>query len=131
MKFKEESLKDKFNQVHPVLRKMAQYMDTFMVDTYDKELTITAAKSSLEEDTKLGRVSASHREGRAIDLRISDLNDGEIATLTQRFSTLWLRYAAISYSGASNFMIVKKDHIHTQIKHLTDLEVEAFFLDWA
>lgn len=71
MKFKNPHDQDHFFKLHPLLCAIAFEADYFCLQNFRKELVITATLSDLQTDNKLGRVSPSHREARAMDLRTS------------------------------------------------------------
>lgn len=75
MKFKHKKDMSLFFTLHPYLILIFADLNAYAYDKYGIQLTVTATASTLEEDKKLGRVSSSHRNKIALDIRTSDLPD--------------------------------------------------------
>jgi len=84
------------------------------------DLVVTDSFSTLEEDKRLGRVSSSHREGRAVDLRTRDWTENFIKTFVNDFESRFGDIGAISGSDLQRRLIVdksktKQPHLHVQL----------------
>lgn len=72
IKFKSKKDESLFYKCHPQLLMMVTDFALFWHES-NRDMVITATLSTKVEDDKLGRVSSSHREGRAVDIRIKDV----------------------------------------------------------
>jgi len=119
MKYKTKELEQTFLKVNPILIKIAQEMDAWSL-SYDKtEIVITEAHTTLEHDKKVGRTSATHREGRAIDIRCNDWKSEKLADFLVYFDAKYRRLGAVVKDGSRRFVIAHGEgmnlHIHVQI----------------
>lgn len=84
------------------------------------EIVFTATWSTPEEDKKLGRVSDTHRTGRAFDIRTRNLTPEFLAEFIEHFNTLYNeKMGAVTKDGPA--LIVHKPHgsgphLHVQIR---------------
>ncbi len=119
MKFKTPEVEKRFADLHPQARKIAIEMDDYARLKYNLELTITATTSTLEEDKELGRVSATHRERRAWDIRTSDLSENIIHDLITRFTSKYKKLGAVLADGTTALIVYKNHgtgpHLHCQL----------------
>lgn len=87
---------------------------------------VTGALSTAQEDKKLKRVSTSHREGRAFDLRSRDFSETQRKDFIKHFTDKYGKLGALSASTKKPTLIVYHDsgqglHFHVQVrKDLTD-----------
>lgn len=83
-------------------------------------LTFTATFSTPEEDKKLGRVSDTHRTGRAFDIRTRDLPAEFISKFIEHFNTLYNRTMGAVTKDGPNLIVHKPHgsgpHLHVQIR---------------
>lgn len=84
---------------------------------------ITDTVSTKEEDKVLKRVSASHREGRAFDVRTSGLPTVVINELITHFTKQYSGIGAISAETGKRALIVDRTHgtgphLHVQLSRL-------------
>lgn len=119
MKYKTKDIEQLFLKINPVLIRVAQEMDDWSVK-YDKnEIVITEAFTTLEHDKKVGRLSATHREGRAIDIRCNDWPNEKLADFLVYFDAKYRRYGAVAKDGSRRFVLAHGEgvnlHIHVQI----------------
>jgi hypothetical protein len=119
MKFKDQEVEARFTLMHPVAQELAKQMDQWSQEHYGIELTLTATTSTREEDKALGRVSDTHRTGRAFDVRTRDLPESLIAEMLAHFRFLYPKLGA--FTGKQHQLIVYKPHgtgphLHVQIK---------------
>lgn len=119
MKFKTSEVEERFSLMHPQVQKLAQEMDEWTKEKYDIELTLTATTSNADEDKLLGRVSDTHRTGRAFDIRTSDLPDTLIAEFCAYFRKKYNNKLG-ALTGESRQLIVYKPHgtgphLHVQL----------------
>lgn len=128
MKFANDRAKDKFPDMLPRTQELAVEMDQWAQKEFGIELTLTATQTNQEEDHELQRVSSTHRDGRAFDVRINDPATGErvlsedfIAKFCSYFRKKYPALGAISSNTTGNNLIVYKPHgsgphLHIQIK---------------
>lgn len=119
MKFKTEEVQDRFMLMHPRAQELAREMDEWTMKHFGKELTITATTSTAAEDKALGRVSDTHRTGRAFDIRTSDLTDTIIANLCTYFRRLYNQKLGASSNKQCNLIVYRPHgtgpHLHVQL----------------
>jgi hypothetical protein len=121
MNFKSKEAAEGFELMHPAAQSLAKEMDEWSRDRHGVELVFTETFTTPEEDKKLGRVSDTHRTGRAFDIRTSDLSKEFIHDFIQYFTTLYPNLGAISgKSGKPNLIHYKPHgtgpHFHVQIR---------------
>lgn len=117
------------------IRVRAAYMNPFvreamyeMIDWADDELNIhaiiTETVSTLEEDKLLKRVSSTHREGRAFDMRTLKWKPEEIEKFTKFFNDKYGHLGAITTSGKPLLILHHDsghgDHFHIQFSKTYD-----------
>jgi hypothetical protein len=108
MKFKDDVIADRFQLMHPKAQEVAKFMDDWSQKNYGIELTLTATVSTAAEDKELERVSTTHREGRAFDVRTRDLPESLIAELCAATRKEYGKFGAVS--GHSPQLIVYRPH---------------------
>ena len=120
IKFKTNKEKSEFplikKRLKIVLEDMAQY---FFKKGYD--FIITDLLEEEGESEKLKRVSVSHKDGRAADLRVRHLPKEFIQEIMAHFSKKYEGWSAISaVSGKPNLIIYHNNgngiHFHIQIR---------------
>jgi hypothetical protein len=84
------------------------------------DLVVTSSVSTKQEDQVLGRVSSSHREGRAVDLRTRDWPQMFLDSFIYDFSGKYGDIGAVSSTDGKRRFIVDKSkksqpHIHVQL----------------
>lgn len=118
MKFKDDVIAARFEDMHIKAQEVAKFMDDWSVKNYGIELTLTATVSTKEEDSALGRVSDTHRTGRAFDVRVRDLPESLIAELCAATRKAYGKYGAQS-NGAANLVVYRPhgtaSHLHVQL----------------
>lgn len=120
IKFKTDKEKAEFDKIKPnlkfILLDMASY---FNANGYD--FVITDLLSEVQEDKKLKRISSSHREGRAADVRVKGIPEDFIKTFEEKFEKIYRNEAAISLKTGEPNLILRHnigagDHLHIQVK---------------
>lgn len=120
IKFKTDKEKAEFDKIKPnlkfILLDMASY---FNANGYD--FVITDILSEVQEDKKLKRISSSHREGRAADVRVKGIPEDFIKTFEEKFEKIYRNEAAISLKTGEPNLILRHnigagDHLHIQVK---------------
>lgn len=120
IKFKTEKEKNEFDKIKDnlkfILLDMASY---FNGNGYD--FVITDLLSEIQEDKKLKRISASHREGRAADVRVRGIPEEFLKTFEEKFENIYRNEAAISLKTGQPNLILRHnigagDHLHIQVK---------------
>ena len=108
MKFKDDVIAARFDDMCDLAQKIAKEMDEWSQKNYGIELTLTATVSDLHEDKELGRQSDTHRTRRAWDVRVKDLPESLIAELCATFRKKYGKYGAFASSEPQ--LIVYKPH---------------------
>lgn len=120
IKFKTDKEKAEFDKIKLnlkfILLDMASY---FNANGYD--FVITDLLSEVQEDKKLKRISSSHREGRAADVRVKGIPEDFIKTFEEKFEKIYRNEAAISLKTGEPNLILRHnigagDHLHIQVK---------------
>lgn len=119
MIFKTDEIKREYPKVKERLRLILEDIDMFHKD-HGYIMVVTDLISTEGEDAKLKRVSSSHREGRAADLRTKHLPQKFIKKLIDHFSVKYIEWAAISARTRKPALIVYHNgtalHFHVQIR---------------
>ena len=94
---------------------------------------ITSTVSTLKEDKSLGRISSSHRTGRAADISVHDWDVYSISRFRDFFNEKYKDIAAVSSSNNHPILGVYHnsghgDHIHIQIHAKYSLNIDWKFL---
>jgi hypothetical protein len=115
-----KELKVEFTQIEPVLRKLLIEMAQWVTSKGHK-FVITDLLSEKLEDEKLKRVSKSHQEGRAADIRVRDWPKDLRKLFEQYFEKRYSHIAAISKkSGTPNLIEIHDNgngiHCHIQVR---------------
>ena len=108
MKFKDDVVAARYDDINPLLKTIMEDADDFSQKKYGIELTITATVSTIQEDKQLGRVSSTHRDRRAVDVRTRDLPDSLVAELCAYLRKKYAKYGAVS--GNYPQLVVYKPH---------------------
>jgi|OpeIllAssembly_1097287.scaffolds.fasta_scaffold137963_2 hypothetical protein len=116
-----KELKVEFTQIEPVLRKLLIEMAQWVTSKGHK-FVITDLLSEKLEDEKLKRVSKSHQEGRAADIRVRDWPKDFRKLFEEYFEKRYSHIAAISKkSGKPNLIEIHDNgiggiHCHIQVR---------------
>lgn len=118
--FKTEKAKEQWPFVNINVKNAVYDMSEFMFKKYGINIVVTETKTTLKEDEALNRVSSSHREGRAIDIRTKDWPTGAVSELKKEFEYLDEEIGAISSKDRKRRFIVDMPHgsgphLHLQI----------------
>ena len=125
IKFKEgqeKELRKEFEMIHPKLKSLLTEMARW-VNSKSNSFIITDLMSEKLEDEKLKRVSKSHQEGRAADIRVKDWSNDFKRLFEEYFEKRYSDIAAISKkTGKPNLIEIHNNgngiHCHIQIKKL-------------
>ncbi|GEM_PF-4307774 len=120
IKFKTNQEKKEYPLVKERLRIIAEDMAMFCNDN-GYEFLITDVLSEESEDNKLKRVSKSHREGRAIDIRVHSWPLDFRKKFEQYFEDKYIDWAALSSNTLKpNLIVIHNNsngiHCHVQTK---------------
>jgi hypothetical protein len=119
MRFKDDVIAARFDDMHPQVQRLAVEMDEWSKTNYGIELTITATVSTHQEDRELGRQSDTHRTGRAFDVRVKDLPDSFIAELCAVFRKKYGSKLGAVSNNQANLIVYKPHgtgpHLHIQL----------------
>lgn len=125
--FKYKKDQERIFHCHPILLMILFDMKSYF-DKHNFRFEITSTVSTLEEDKKLGRVSSTHRSGRAVDLSIRELDVYQVNTIRREFNAKYAQFAAISpHTGKPNLVVVHTGtapHIHLQIHSRYSREID-------
>lgn len=120
VEFKHPELLKEYQLIHPrlqvILEDMAQW-----VTSHGHKFVITDLLSEEQEDRKLNRVSKSHSEGRAADIRVRPWPEDFRKKFEDYFELKYLKFAAISAkTGQANLIEIHSNgngiHCHVQLR---------------
>jgi hypothetical protein len=121
IKFKSEKVKERFQEVHPLVKNLAINMEVW-ASNEGLPFVITEAKTTKEEDAALSRQSATHREGRAIDVSVVGWKKEQIDRFVSLFNQLFKDVGAIMKNGPPKLVVFHNsghgDHLHIQIRRM-------------
>lgn len=111
-----------FDKMHPLLQIIAKEMISW-VQGKGIEPKITSTISCSRDDSRLGRVSSSHSECRAFDLRSWDWPESLKGEFIVHFNEIYGNLGAISLKTNTPNLIVLHDsghgeHFHIQLNRL-------------
>lgn len=119
LRFKDESAEKNFEKMKLQTKWLAVEMHLWALNR-GVTLVFTATYSTAEEDKKIGRVSDTHRTGRAFDIRTRGLDPEFLKDFIDHFNTLYRsEMGAVTKNGP--VLIVDKTHgtgphLHVQIR---------------
>jgi hypothetical protein len=116
----EKELVEEFSKIRPRLQIVLDECAAFC-QAAGQEFVITDLLSNPAEDKLLGRVSESHSEGRAGDIRVKNWPDSFQKKFAEFFDARFVRWAAISKKTGKPKLIVIHNighgaHCHIQIR---------------
>jgi len=120
IKFKQDKDKEMFTMLHPVLIMIFADMAYYAQSRYNIDLVVTETITNLEDDQALSRVSPSHREGRALDIRTKDIDVYIVQDLINYINNKkeYERFKYLSNGGVKRlayYHIGNAEHIHLAI----------------
>ena len=123
VKFKEGQEKELLQEYQGILHRLHLILNDMAVycEASGQELVITDLLSSPDEDKRLGRVSKSHEEGRAADIRVRNWPDSFRKKFEETFEKRYVRWAAVgARTGKANLFEIHNSgsglHCHVQIR---------------
>lgn len=126
MKFKDVVAEERFDFMCDRAKELAFEMDEWSQTNYKIELTLTATLSTAAEDKALGRVSDTHRTGRAFDIRTRDLPESFIAEFCTHFRKKYNKLGA-SFQQRPSLIVYKPHgsgpHLHVQLNRTFAIKI--------
>ena len=123
MKFKNKTVEERWDLIHQKLQEIIKDADEFMKRSFNRELVITETATTAEEDKKVGRVHATHRDrpGRAVDIRNRDWSKNEKLAFCTYLTEIYGHLGAVSSGSKQVTLIYDKNHgtgphFHVQIR---------------
>lgn len=109
-----------FSMLHPALIMIFTDMYNYAYEKHRVRLVVTQTITTKKQDDKLGRVSASHREHRAIDIRTRDIDVYLLHDIIDYINQKpeYEKYKYVSRSGHKRlayYHIGTAEHIHLAI----------------
>lgn len=117
--FKTDKVRIRFQYLHPKMQEIAEEMVEWLLGKgIDPEITETV--TTLKEDAAIGRVSDSHRKGRAIDIRTRNWPRPLVKIFETHFEKKYGSLGAIgATTGVPNFLLFHDighgEHYHAQL----------------
>ena len=119
MNFKNAKVFSRFLKCRPVLQFIAADMATWC-EANKLHFVITESLTTIEEDQDLNRVSSTHREGRALDIRSKDWPREWINFFGEYFIEKYKSVAALNKFGTPILIVWHNsghgEHFHVQIR---------------
>lgn len=127
IKFKTVNEKKEFesNKVKSYLKFIVMDIASFF-NANGHDFVVTDVLSEALEDKRLRRVSRSHQEGRAVDVRTRGIPEEFLKTVEEKFEKIYKNEAAISMKTKKPDLIVRHnsgngDHFHIQVREVRDV----------
>lgn len=127
--FTNPKARENWSKMLPRTQELANEMAQWLYENFSTYFYITETATTKEQDNALQRVSSTHRDGRAFDVRIIDpisgkrvLTEDTIAKFCSHFRKLHPQLGAVSATASrQRELIVYKPHgsgphLHIQIK---------------
>lgn len=119
MNFKHDIDKTRIFYTHPLVLIIAAQMNWYCAQK-GIPFTVTSSMTTLEEDNKVNRKHATHREGRAIDVSVKGWKRVHIKEFVKFFNEKYYNMAAFSASKQRPTLVIHHDvghgeHLHIQI----------------
>ena len=126
MKFKSVRDKDMFFLLHPAIMAIFFDLNLYAHEKYGIDLVITQTVSTREIDESLKRMSNSHLERRAIDIRTKDIDAFIVNDLIEYINNKaeYKKYHYISGTGHKRlayYHIGSAEHLHLAINAIYGL----------
>tara|TARA_R110000868_G_C10972634_1_gene770652 strand:+ start:31807 stop:32196 length:390 start_codon:yes stop_codon:yes gene_type:complete len=118
--FKNEKDKDLILTLHPILLMIFFDLAWYAKSRHGVDLTVTATKSTPEEDAALKRTSTAHQNGLALDIRSKNINVFITKDLVEYINSKeeYKDYRYMSFSGIDRLAYLhvgSAEHIHLAI----------------
>jgi hypothetical protein len=117
--FKSQANFDGFAKMHPKMQEVATYAVNQALILGVKEPMITETMTTVELDKALGRVSISHSDGRAIDLRTWNMTGVQLKKLVMALENQYDFMGAINKLGKKQLVVYHDiglgPHLHIQL----------------
>ena len=119
IKFKDSFSEKGWTSIHPIMKSICESMGRWSIAYDNTPLTLTETLSTPSKDKKLKRVSPSHSEGRAVDIRTRDWSKEKLMAFMQYFSEKFKEYGYLNKAGVRKLMIYHDSghgaHLHVAI----------------
>lgn len=116
--FKTELVKERFKLVHPKLEALCKEMCTY-TESHQYLFIITESVTTKAEDMALKRISETHRQRRAVDIRTMDWGRPFLQIFMDRFEGKYKFIGALNTKGERRLMVHHDiglgEHIHLQL----------------
>ena len=119
IKYKTKQVEERASGISKVLFSILIEMG-FFCKARGHDFVVTETFTTLEEDQKLKRVSSSHREGRAADIRTKEWPEHFTKLVVEEFEGKFGDYGAVSKTDGKRRFVVDKSkqpspHLHLQL----------------
>lgn len=119
MLFKSDYAKEGYEKLHPIIKDIVKAISDWSLLYDKKDITITESLSTPGRDKELKRVSPAHSQGRAVDIRTSDIPKTKLVLLMKVFSDKFNSLGYLTQKGDRRLMYYHDNgngpHIHTAI----------------
>ena len=119
MKFKDDVIAARYEDLHPKLQEILNFLDSFLQRQYGFDMTITSTTSTKEEDDVLGRQSDTHRTRRAVDIRTIGVPSNILEDILSFLNVGYGDLGAVNGNGEANIVVNKsktsQPHLHVQL----------------
>lgn len=114
--FKDDYARAGYDSLHPIVKEIVKTIGAWSMAYDKKPITITESLSTPERDKSLNRVSPAHSQGRAVDIRTSDMSRQKLVMLMQTFTERFKHLGYLTQKGERRLMYYHNSghgpHIH-------------------
>jgi hypothetical protein len=119
IKFKNKQVEERSKLINKKLFSICVEMGWHCA-SHSVDFVLTETLTTKEEDDAIGRVSSTHREGRAVDVRTKGWSDAFLMSFVSDFNKKYGHLGAISLADGMRKFIIDKSktnqpHLHIQI----------------
>lgn len=105
--------------LHPITKSICESMGKWSIAYDNTPITLTETLSTPSRDKKFKRVSPSHSQGRAVDIRTRDWSKKKLIDFMGYFSEKFKQYGYLNNAGIRKLMIYHDSgygaHLHVSI----------------
>jgi hypothetical protein len=118
IKFKNPRDEDRFADLHGKLQEICYAMNEWC-EARGLDFLVTETWTNLQEDMRVGRKTATHREKRAVDIGLRGWEQKDIEDFIEVFDDTYGAFGALGKNGERRLIVygdkAHLDHFHVQL----------------